>query len=175
MNSLNNSLDNIFKDRGYLFIVEDILNNQYFTEIKRCKHHGMNRLDHSLRVSYYSYLLAKKLGLNAVEIARGGLLHDFFVTEDLGARNQKFSMFFHPYVSLKNASYYFDLTDREKDIIITHMFPNLPHRIPRYMESWIVSLVDKIVATYEFYCSYGKNYVYKLSNMYVILLILFRW
>ena len=78
MNSLNNSLDNIFNDRGYLFIVEDILNNQYFTEIKRCKHHGMNRLDHSLRVSYYSYLLAKKLGLNAVEIARGGLLHDLF-------------------------------------------------------------------------------------------------
>ena len=76
---------------------------------------------------------------------------------------------------LKNASYYFELTDREKDIIITHMFPSLPHRIPRYMESWIVSLVDKIVATYEFYCSYGKNYVYKLSNMYIILMILCRW
>ena len=55
------------------------------------------------------------------------------------------------------------------------MFPSLPHKVPKYMESWIVSLVDKIVATYEFYCSYGKNYVYKLSNMYIILLILFKW
>ena len=175
MNSLNNSLDNIFNDRGYMFIVGDILNNPYFTEIKNCRHHGMNRLDHSLRVSYYSYLLAKKLRFNAVETARGGLLHDFFLTEELSYRKQKFSLFFHPYVSLKNASHYFDLTDREKDIIITHMFPSLPHKVPKYMESWIVSLVDKIVATYEFYCSYGKNYVYRLSNMYVILFILFRW
>ena len=84
-------------------------------------------------------------------------------------------MFFHPYASLKNASKYFNLTEREKDIIITHMFPSLPHKVPKYMESWIVSLVDKIVATYEFYCSYGKSYVYRLSNMYVILFILFRW
>lgn len=175
MNNLNKDLDNIFKDYHYMYIVDDILNNKYFSEIKRCKHHGMNRFDHSLRVSYYSYLLAKRLGFNTVETARGGLLHDFFVTEDLSVKKQRFSLFFHPYVSLKNASYYFELTDREKDIIITHMFPSLPHRIPRYMESWIVSLVDKIVATYEFYCSYGKNYVYKLSNMYVILLILCRW
>lgn len=170
-----NALDNIFNDRGYMFIVDDILENCYFNEIKRCKHHGMNRLDHSIRVSYYSYLVAKKLHLNAVEVARGGLLHDFFVAEDLSSKKQKFSLFFHPYASLKNASEYFDLTEREKDIIITHMFPSLPHKVPRYMESWIVSLVDKIVATYEFYCSYGKNYVYKLSNMYIILLILFKW
>ena len=170
-----NALDNIFNDRGYMFIVDDILENCHFNEIKMCKHHGMNRLDHSIRVSYYSYLVAKKLHLNAVEVARGGLLHDFFVTEDLSSKKQKFSLFFHPYASLKNASEYFDLTEREKDIIITHMFPTLPHKVPKYLESWLVSLVDKVVATYEFYYSYAAPRIYKVSNLYIFLLIFMKW
>ena len=168
-------MDNIFKDRTYMYIVSDILENKEFTKIKNCRHHGLNRLDHSIRVSYYSYLVCKRLKLNAVETARAGLLHDFFTENDLSQKKQRFSMFFHPYASLKNAKTYFRLTDREEDIIISHMFPSLPHKVPKYIESWIVSLVDKIVAIYEFYYSYGKNYVYKLSNMYVVLLILFRW
>lgn len=170
-----NNLDNIFNDQKYMFIVQDILSNPCFGEIRECRHHGMNRLDHSIRVSYYSYKLARKMHLNYREVARGGLLHDFFVQDDLSYRKQKFSLFFHPYASLKNAEKYFDLTERERDIIITHMFPSLPHKVPKYMESWVVSLVDKIVATYEFYCSYAKNYVYKLSNMYIVLFILFSW
>lgn len=157
-----------------MFIIDDILNNDKFKSIKNYRHHGMNRLDHSLRVSYYSYLIAKKLKLSSIEVARAGLLHDFFVNEDLTEKKQKLSMFFHPYASLDNASKYFDLTDKEKDIIITHMFPSLPHKVPKYIESWLVSLVDKAVATYEFYYSYAKNYVYKLSNLYIILLLLFR-
>ena len=105
----------------------------------------------------------------------GAMLHDFYLYERHVDHPEFSHMYKHPMVALENASEYFDLTEREKDIIITHMFPSLPHKVPRYMESWIVSLVDKIVATYEFYCSYGKNYVYKLSNMYIILLILFKW
>ena len=62
--------------------------------------------------------------------------------------------------------------DMEKDIIITHMFPTLPHKIPKYLESWIVSTVDKVIAVYEFYCSYGRPYVYKFSNLYLFALLL---
>ena len=58
----------------------------------------------------------------------------------------------------------------EKDIIITHMFPTLPHKIPKYLESWLVSIIDKIVATQEFYEAYAKPYTYKLSNLYLITL-----
>ena len=42
----------------------------------------MTRYDHSLRVSYYSYVLAKKIGLDYVLVSRAGLLHDFFFSED---------------------------------------------------------------------------------------------
>ena len=168
------NLDFIFNDHTYMFLVGDILNDEKFLKLKECRHHGLNRLEHSLKVSYYSYLITRKLRLNYEETARGGLLHDFFIKDDLSEKKQKLSMFFHPYVSLKNSDKIFKLTDLEKDIIINHMFPTLPHKIPKYTESWIVSIVDKIVATYEFYNSYGKVFVYRLSNLYVMLLLLLK-
>lgn len=155
-------------------IVSDILDNDKFLEIKECKHHGITRFEHSVRVSYYSYLVARKMRLNYTATARGGLLHDFFVKEDLAPKKQKLSVVFHPYEALNNSCNTFEVTDIEKDIIINHMFPTLPHKVPKYMESWLVSLVDKVVATYEFYYSYGKTFIYRFSNLYVLMLLLFR-
>ena len=162
-------------DYEFLRLVKDILDNKKFEMMKDCVHHGMSRWEHSMRVSYYSYKIAKKFRLNYIDTARGGLLHDFFVNDDLTVMKQKFSIFFHPYHSLDNAKKYFRLSQLEEDIIINHMFPTLPHKIPKNIESWIVSFVDKIVATYEFYESYGKTVVYKLPNLYVILLLVLHW
>jgi len=162
------------KDKEYIEIVSNIMENEKFNKIKKCKHHGITRYEHSLRVSYYSYLVTKKLKLNYIETARGGLLHDFFITDELKEKEQKLSMFVHPYKALTNSNNYFELTELEKDIIINHMFPTLPHKIPKYLESWIVSIVDKVIATYEFYCSYGKTFIYRYSKLYMLLL-LFRF
>lgn len=152
-------------------IVSDILDNNNFLSIEKCRHHGINRLEHSLHVSYYSYLIAKKLRLNYKDTARGSLLHDFFSKDDLKPNRQKFCFAIHPYLSLKNACNNFELSDLEKDIIINHMFPTLPHKIPKYAESWIVSLVDKSIAIYEFYCSYARSKVYKFANIYLAVLL----
>lgn len=157
-----------------MYIISDILDNNKFLSIEKCKHHGINRLEHSIRVSYYSYLVAKTLKLNYKETARGGLLHDFFSRDELDSKKQKFCFALHPYISLENANNYFNLSDLEKDIIINHMFPTLPHKVPKYLESWLVSIVDKLVAMYEFYCSYSRNYIYKYSNIYLAILLLFR-
>lgn len=165
-------LDSIYNDWEYISIINDILNDEQFLKIKNCKHHGTTRLEHSLRVSYYSYLITKKCKLDYIKTARAGLLHDFFVSEDLSPKKRHFSVIFHPYKSLENACGHFELSDLEKDIIINHMFPTLPHKVPKYMESWIVSFVDKMIAIYEFYSSYGKSFAYKLSNMYILLLLL---
>ena len=165
-------LNNIEDNKEYITIVEDILENNKFKKLKECVHHGTSRYEHSLRVSYYSYKVTKALRLNYLETARGGLLHDFFVNDDLSKRKQRFSMFFHPYYALENAKNDFAITELESDIIINHMFPSLPHKIPKNLESWIVTMVDKVIATYEFYESYGKTLVYKLPNLYIILLLL---
>ena len=165
------NLEKFFNDVEFADIISNILSNKRFLNIKKCRHHGITRYEHSMRVAYYSYLITKKLKLNYVETARGGLLHDFFITDELEEIEQRVSAFVHPYKALKNACDNFDLTELEKDIIINHMFPTLPHKIPKYLESWIVSIVDKIVATYEFYCSYGRVFLYRFSRVYMIVLL----
>lgn len=164
-------MESCYDNFEYIYLVSDILENDKFLAIKNCKHHGIDRLEHSMRVSYYSYLVAKKLRLNYKDTARGGLLHDFFVREDLEPKKQKFCFAVHPYRSLENACSNFDLSDLEKDIIINHMFPTLPHKIPKYIESWLVCLVDKGIAIYELYCSYGRSVIYKFANIYLALLL----
>ncbi len=167
-------MNTIIEDKEYYQIVKDILDNEKFNKTKDCKHHGLNRFDHSLKVSYKSYLFAKKHNLDYVSVARAGLLHDFFITEDLTKKQRKVSVVVHPYKSLENATKYFELNKKEKDIIISHMFPTLPHKIPKYKESYVVSIEDKIIATQEFYQSYGKEKFNKLAQLYLLLITILR-
>ena len=169
-------MENIYNDNNYLSLVNDILYNNEFRRIDDSIHHGQSRLDHSLRVSYYSYRICKKMKLNYKKVARAGLLHDFFVTSDLTKNEQRISAFVHPKKALENAKSNFEISELEQDIIIAHMFPLIPNKIPKYMESWIVSMVDKAVAAYEFSFSYGTKALAKLPNAYVVLfLLLFRF
>lgn len=143
--SINNN------DRKYFSIVSDILEHPEFQKLKEVRHHGINRYDHSLRVSYYSYMIAKSLRLSPEEVARGALLHDFFLEDSEvfdSKKDRAGILVHHPKYALENASRYFTLSEIEKDIILTHMFPVSP-MVPKYIESWLVDLVDDIASVYE--------------------------
>lgn len=166
---------NYEKDEQYIRIVKHILNDKEFSQMKDVPHHNSTRLNHSLKVSYYSYKIAKMLRLDYEDVARGGLLHDFYLGQvnDQKTFKDKFLLYTtkHPNEALDNSTKYFDLTDKEKDIIVSHMFP-VDVKVPKYAESWIVSLVDKVVSTKEF----GYKFSHRLSwvtNLY--LLIVFRF
>ena len=162
----------MYNDSEYINIISNILENKKFSNTKNCKHHGISRFEHSLRVSYYSYKITKKLKLSYIETARAGLLHDFFITDELKGKSKKFRLIIHPYIALENAKKYFILNEKEEDIIINHMFPTLPHKIPKFLESWIVSFVDKIVAIYEFAYSYQKTILLNFSNVYIMMILI---
>ena len=142
--------ENKYDDRQYLSIVQDILENEDFLEIKKITHHGLDRLGHSLRVSYYSYKISKLLGLDYESTARAGLLHDFFFESNKGsgAKRRLKTLINHPKYALQNANDHFYLNDVEKDIIVSHMFP-VSFTLPKYVEAWIVNLVDDVVAIGE--------------------------
>jgi uncharacterized protein len=134
----------------YEYLIKDILNNKEFNKIENIEHHGTTRMIHSKRVSYYSYSICKFLHLDYVSAARAGLLHDFFLSEaEMKKRTRITSLFTHSKKALKNSSKIFCLNEKEENIIVSHMFP-LGIHLPVYMESWIVSTVDKVVGTYEF-------------------------
>ena len=112
-------------NKDYMDIVKDILDNDDFKKLEEYKHHGDNRMNHSIRVSYYSYLLSKKIHFKSNEVARAGLLHDFFFVN-----NQELDIF-----------------TRIK-VIKSHMFP-LGIVLPKYKESWLVNMVDDYFSIYE--------------------------
>jgi uncharacterized protein len=123
-------------DDEFIKMNNDILNNKEFNKMRDIAHHGINRYDHLVRVSYYSYKVAKFLRLNYKETARAGLLHDFFDEEISKDDNKVNQLRRHPKYAVDNAKKYFSLTDREEDIIKTHMFP-VTFTPPKYLESWI--------------------------------------
>ena len=151
-------------------IVNNILDNDEFLKIRQIEHHGISRYDHSLKVSYYSYKIAKALHLDYEQTAVGGLLHDFFLSpEDRTQKDRLVSVFTHPKQAVDMAKSQFDLTTKEIDMIRSHMFPiNLS--VPKYAESWIVSMVDKCVATNEFAIKFRfrLKYAYNLFLLFAI-------
>ena len=155
------------KDSQYMSIVNDILNNDEFLKIKKIEHHGISRYDHSLKVSYYSYKIAKALHLDFEQTAVGGLLHDFFLSPDDRSQSERLkSVFTHPKEAVNMAKSQFNLSVKEEDMIRSHMFPiNLS--IPKYAESWIVSMVDKCVATNEF----ALKFRFRLKYAYNLFLL----
>ena len=100
-------MNNGYKDRKYLSIVSDILEHPEFLKWKDIMHHGMDRYNHSVRVSYYSYRIAKLLHLDYEATARGALLHDFFFedNESIDKKERAEVLVNHPRYALMNANF----------------------------------------------------------------------
>ena len=157
-----------YTNKEFNDICKDILELDEFDKLKNCDHHGITRHNHSMRVSYYTYKITKKLHLNYKSATRAALLHDFFIDEvrDLNGlqRLQK-----HPLYALENSKKYFELSKLEEDIIIKHMFP-VTFRPPKYLESWIVDLVDDVSAIYERIFTLRKELNAATTFLFIILL-----
>lgn len=136
-------------DKEYMDHVGHLLEEPKVQKLEEITHHyHSTRLEHSIHVSYTSYRLAKKFGWDARAAARGGLLHDLFFYDWRETKFTKSHAWTHPRIALRNAEKLTDLSEREKDIIIKHMF-GATIAPPRYKESWIVTCVDKYWAVRE--------------------------
>lgn len=164
-------------ERAYFKACSDeLLEHHLVQSMSRYEQHGTtNRLDHSVQVAQYSYWVSKKLKLKLDQksLIRGALLHDFFLY-DWRVRQpgrKGLHAFRHPYIAYKRASNLFDLNKKEKDIIIKHMWP-LTIIPPRYIESFIITLVDKYCALKESYNYYSGKVVSKKILRYASFLLL---
>ena len=91
----------------------------------RWNHHGrITTLDHSLFVAYWSYRAARKFGWDEAAAARGGLLHDLYLydSKDKSA-HPGLQCFDHPRAAARNAAELTALSDKERNIILSHMWP----------------------------------------------------
>ncbi len=135
--------------QAFLEIVASLLDHPEVRALEDYRHHyWKNRLEHSLEVAWISYRLARRLGLDATMTARGALLHDLFHYDWLreGPRGHGFR---HPRIALENARGITELTAKEENIILRHMWPLTPVP-PLYPESWIVSAIDTLCCTRDY-------------------------
>lgn len=139
-------------DEKLLLYGNDILSSDMPKKEKQFVQHGNRSCYlHSLDVAKMSLKIAEKLPFELDEraLVRGALLHDYFLYDwHDNDPEHRLHGFTHAKKALENASRDFVLSEVERDIIKKHMFP-LNITPPKYCESWVVSLADKICALRE--------------------------
>lgn len=148
----------------------DILSSERMQSEKKLVHHRhFNCFEHSLSVACVSVWIVKKfnISVNIRSLIRGALLHDYFLYDwRCGTPGERMHGFGHAKTALDNARRDFDVDEIQADIIIKHMFP-LNIKLPKYRESVIVTIADKICAICEVFSFICKNSDVSRINRYI--------
>ncbi len=136
--------------RCFVGCVRDLLDTAEVQSMRSIPHHpGMSCYHHSVFVSYVAFRLARRWGLDYMAAARAGLLHDLYLYDSRDKSQYEGNQCFaHPVAALKNAEKLTELSAKEQNIIISHMWP-LSRRMPHCKEAVVVNLADKLCATAE--------------------------
>ncbi len=140
----------------YYDCVRDIIDAPEIERLKDITHHiSTTRYQHCVNVSYYGFIICRKLRLDARSAARAGLMHDMFYYDrrEFNSAREKGQLRHsakHSYIASENASHITDISEKEKDMIEKHMWPMTRPR-PSYKETYIITFVDKYCAVLE-YC-----------------------
>lgn len=159
-------------------IISDLIKNDTVQEMKKYRQHfNTSCFEHCYVASYYCYKICKMMKLDYISAARGAMLHDLFLYDWRVKNNHKgLHAFTHGKTAYENASNLFELNKIEKDMIIKHMWP-VTITFPRYMETLILTFVDKYCATKESFEEIFEDFSFKKiwKYSYVLLaLIVFK-
>ena len=158
--SIHVSMDKKYHLVEFFLIIDDIISNDTVKQMKDYRQHcNTSCYKHCMQVAYFTYIACKKLKLDYKSATRAAMLHDLFLY-DWRKKYRDITLpglhaFVHPGIALKNASELFELNDLEKDVILKHMWP-VTFSLPKYRESYIVTVMDKYSACLETYI-YLKN------------------
>lgn len=131
------------------------------------QHGSTTTLEHTMRVSYNAFRIAKVLRLQSEDVARAAILHDFFLYDWHDVRPKEgLHGFVHARIALQNAEERFELSLVEKDIILKHMWP-LNLKPPRYMESFIVTMTDKYCSLTEIIQYQSRRLIRGIKGLFI--------
>lgn len=170
------SKKDLTEQQDYFDCVKDLLEDKNILRLNDFNHHsGTTRFQHSLNVSYYNYRVCRFFGLNARAGARAGLFHDLFFYDRQNherVKGEGWHGIGHPKIAFFNACELFSIDQMEGDMIVNHMWPLSP-RLPKYRESYVITLVDKFCAVAEVmthFCSVGFT-KFKLAEAFALVLL----
>ena len=134
-------------------ILEKYDQNPKVQQMREFIQHGdVTTYQHCKNVVLVSWWLNHRLHLGADEtsLAVGAFLHDFYLYDWHNCSNiTHWHGFKHARIARYNAETVFKLTDKEKDIIQSHMWPLTFRHVPSCREAIIVCLADKYCAVVE--------------------------
>ena len=139
------------KDIEFQQIIKPLISNTTVQQMKNYRqHYETSCFDHCYCAAYYCYLICKKYHLDYISAARAGMLHDLFLYDWRKRENGRKGLhaFTHGRTAYEQASTFLKLNDKEKDMIIKHMWP-VTLAVPKYKETFIITLVDKYFAVAE--------------------------
>ncbi len=118
--------------------------------VQYIQHGDKSTYDHCLSVAYTAFLMNRRLHIGADEesLVKAALLHDYFLY-DWHTKGDHLHGYHHPEIAGENAKKDFDISDKEKMMIETHMWPLTLLHMPRSREAWILTAADKICSTKE--------------------------
>lgn len=152
-------------------LVEDLLNHEQVQLLDEFgQHMNTSRLQHSINVAYYTFLICRKFNWHTEEAVRAALLHDLFHYNWEENKEEGWHPAVHPVNALKNARMICEVTPIMADGIKKHMWP-LTLSLPKYKESWIITLMDKYCATLEVMTSMTHSLRYSKTLRYAIYLL----
>ena len=140
----------IENDKEFQDIINELITNDTVQQMKNyIQHYETTCFEHCYVAAYYCYLICKKYNLDYRSATRAAMLHDLFLY-DWRVKNGRKGLhaFTHGKLACKNACELFDLNDKEKDIIIKHMWP-VTIAFPKSIEGFILTFVDKYCAVSE--------------------------
>ena len=141
----------IDNDKEFQSIIDKLITNDTVQQMKNYRqHYETSCFDHCYMVAYYCYLICKKYSLDYKSATRAAMLHDLFLYDwRVNQPNVKgLHAFTHGKIACTNACKLFDLNEKEKDMIIKHMWP-LTIQFPNSLEGFILTFVDKYCAMSE--------------------------
>ena len=165
----------INKNEEFKDIVQELIINNKVQEMKNFKQHfNTTCFEHCYVVAYYCYVICKKYNLDYKSATRAAMLHDLFLY-DWRIKNGRKNLhaFTHGKIACENACKLFELNEKEKDMIIKHMWP-VTVAFPRTIEGFILTFVDKystISEMVEYFFAY--SFIKKSLKYAYVLLCLF--
>ena len=136
-------------------ILQDIAKDPRVLRMDMVKQHRTTTTyQHVLNVAVTCYALNKMFRINSdvKDLLIGAILHDYFLYDwrqnNVGVTGFQHS-YKHPEIALRNAEKDFEIDDKVKNIIASHMWPYTPFKLPKYREAWLVVLADKVCAVQE--------------------------
>lgn len=165
--------DLIKNDKEFQSIIHELIENNTVQQMKNYRqHYETSCFDHCYMVAYYCYLICKKYNLDYKSATRAAMLHDLFLYDWRVRQPDRKGLhaFTHGKTACDNACKLFDLNEKEKDMIVTHMWP-VTINLPKSLEGLILTFVDKYCAMSETFDIFKSRLFMKKTFRYAYLFL----